>query len=139
MIVSTCTMWYTPCFGLPQNIWGCFGEPSLSSTEKQEKSVTLVSHHEELTQKQDELAVLQKEKANLETVQNQEKARFLSKEETLRNRIKEIEGEEGASWDEITEKCEKAGLEKDSIEEALTSLMDKGLIYEPILGTIKTT
>ena len=53
--------------------------------------------------------------------------------------IKQIEGEDGASWDEITEKCEKAGLEKDSIEEALTSLMDKGLIYEPILGTIKTT
>jgi len=53
--------------------------------------------------------------------------------------IKQIEGEDGAPWDLITEKCEKAGLEKDSIEEALTALMDKGLIYEPILGTIKTT
>jgi len=53
--------------------------------------------------------------------------------------IKGIEGEEGAAWDSITEKCEKAGIDKDSIEEALTSLMDKGLIYEPILGTIKTT
>ena len=53
--------------------------------------------------------------------------------------IKGIEGKEGAAWDSITEKCEKAGIDKDSIEEALTSLMDKGLIYEPILGTIKTT
>lgn len=53
--------------------------------------------------------------------------------------IKEIEGEEGAAWDLITEQCEKAGIDKDSIEEALNSLMDKGLIYEPILGTIKTT
>jgi len=53
--------------------------------------------------------------------------------------IGEIEGKDGASWDAITEKCEKAGLDKDSIEEALTSLMDKGLIYEPVLGTIKTT
>ena len=34
---------------------------------------------------------------------------------------------------------EEAGIEKDAIEEALTSLMDKGLIYEPVLGTIKTT
>jgi len=53
--------------------------------------------------------------------------------------IKDIEGDEGALWDSITDKCKKTGLNKDSIEEALTSLMDKGLIYEPILGTIKTT
>jgi len=53
--------------------------------------------------------------------------------------IKEIEGEDGASWDAITKKCEKSGLSRDSVEEALNSLMDKGLIYEPVLGTIKTT
>lgn len=53
--------------------------------------------------------------------------------------IKEIEGKDGASWDSITKKCEKAGLDRDSIEEALNSLIDKGLIYEPVLGTIKTT
>jgi hypothetical protein len=53
--------------------------------------------------------------------------------------ITEIEGEDGASWDSITKKCEKAGLNVDSIEESLNSLMDKGLIYEPVLGTIKTT
>ena len=53
--------------------------------------------------------------------------------------IKGIEGKDGASWDSITKKCEKAGLDKDAIEEALTSLIDKGLIYEPVLGTIKTT
>jgi len=60
-------------------------------------------------------------------------------ENTVLETIKEIEGEDGAPWDSITEKCEKEGIDKDSIEEALTSLMDKGLIYEPILGTIKTT
>lgn len=60
-------------------------------------------------------------------------------EDTVLETIKQIEGEDGAPWDIITEKCEKTGLDKDSIEEALTSLMDKGLIYEPILGTIKTT
>ncbi len=53
--------------------------------------------------------------------------------------IKGIEGENGASWDAITKKCEKSGLNRDSVEEALNSLMDKGLIYEPVLGTIKTT
>jgi len=53
-------------------------------------------------------------------------------EKTVLETIKEIEGEDGAAWDLITEKCEKEGLDKDSIEEALTSLMDKGLIYEPL-------
>jgi len=60
-------------------------------------------------------------------------------ENTVLKLIKEIEGDDGAPWDSITEKCEKEGLDKDSVEEALTSLMDKGLIYEPILGTIKIT
>lgn len=60
-------------------------------------------------------------------------------ENTVLEIIRKVEGEEGAPWDTITEKCEKSGLDKDTIEEAITSLMDKGLIYEPILGTIKTT
>jgi RPA family protein len=63
----------------------------------------------------------------------------LETEKTVLDVIKEIEGENGAQWDTITEKCEKKGLDHDNIEEALTSLMDKGLIYEPVLGTIKTT
>ncbi len=60
-------------------------------------------------------------------------------EKTVFETIREIEGKDGASWDSITEKCEKKGLNRDNVEEALTSLMDKGLIYEPVLGTIKTT
>jgi RPA family protein len=60
-------------------------------------------------------------------------------EETVLEIIKKIEGENGAAWDAITEKCEKAGLDTDMIEEALNALMDKGLIYEPVLGTIKST
>ncbi|HID25475.1 MAG TPA: hypothetical protein EYP23_03320 [Thermoplasmata archaeon] len=53
--------------------------------------------------------------------------------------IKEIEGDEGALWDAIVEKCREAGLDKETIEEVINSLMDKGLVYEPVLGTIKTT
>ena len=66
-------------------------------------------------------------------------SKFVEIEDTVLEIIKKIEGDEGAPWDAITENCEKAGLNKDSVEEALTSLMDKGLIYEPVLGTIKTT
>ena len=53
--------------------------------------------------------------------------------------IKEIEGENGAAWDDIVKRCEKTGLDEAAVEEALTSLMDKGFIFEPVLGTIKTT
>ena len=60
-------------------------------------------------------------------------------ENTVLETIKEIEGDDGAAWNDIVKKCKKASLDEDSIEESLTSLMDKGLIYEPVLGTIKTT
>ncbi|MCD6410925.1 MAG: hypothetical protein J7L20_00645 [Thermoplasmata archaeon] len=53
--------------------------------------------------------------------------------------IKELEGEEGALWDSIVEKCVQAGLDKSTAEEAIAALLDKGLVYEPVLGTIKTT
>jgi len=70
---------------------------------------------------------------------NEEKEQFLEIENNVLEIIKQNEDEEGASWDSITEKCEKSGLDKDTIEEVINSLMDKGLIFEPILGIIKTT
>jgi len=79
---------------------------------------------------------LEKKEVEIKTDENDN---FEEIENTVFKIIKETEGEEGAPWDSVTEKCGKSGLEKDSIEEALSSLMDKGLIYEPVLGTIKTT
>lgn len=60
-------------------------------------------------------------------------------EEIVLNVIRSQEGEDGISWDEITKRCEKEGLDETKVDETLNSLMDKGLIYEPVLGTIKTT
>ncbi|KAA0003971.1 MAG: hypothetical protein FE048_00335 [Thermoplasmata archaeon] len=60
-------------------------------------------------------------------------------EEKILGIVKECEGEKGALWDDIVAKGEKEGLERDLVEEALASLMDKGLIYEPVLGRLKTT
>jgi len=53
--------------------------------------------------------------------------------------IQSIEGEDGAAWDDIIAACEQKKLSDIEVEEALTSLMDKGMVYEPVLGTIKTT
>ncbi len=80
-----------------------------------------------------------KKKVDTPPQKKEESDDFREVENTVLETIKKIEGDDGAPWDDITKQCEKAGLEKDAIEEALTSLMDKGLIYEPILGTIKTT
>jgi DNA replicative helicase MCM subunit Mcm2 (Cdc46/Mcm family) len=78
-------------------------------------------------------------KKNEEKKPSDDKKEFEEIEKNVLETIKNIEGEDGASWDKITEECKKNKLDKDSVEEALSSLMDKGLIYEPILGTIKTT
>ncbi|MEM2978883.1 MAG: glycerol dehydrogenase [Methanomassiliicoccales archaeon] len=43
----------------------------------------------------------------------------------------------GAPWDEIIEEAGKEGIRKDELEEITNSLLDKGLIYEPILGKMK--
>jgi RPA family protein len=97
---------------------------------------------EEPTEPQDINITANVEEESAEDIKNdQEKEddKSIEIENTVLETIKQIEGDNGASWDSITEKCEKAGLDRDLIEEALTALMDKGLIYEPILGTIKTT
>ncbi len=44
----------------------------------------------------------------------------------------------GAPWEGILEVAQKKGVSKDKLEEAINSLLDKGLIYEPILGRMKT-
>jgi RPA family protein len=43
----------------------------------------------------------------------------------------------GAAWEGILEKATAQGLPKDKLEESINSLLDKGLIYEPILGRMK--
>jgi hypothetical protein len=43
----------------------------------------------------------------------------------------------GAAWEDIVSEAEKKGLSKMQIEETTNSLLDKGLIYEPVLGRIK--
>lgn len=47
--------------------------------------------------------------------------------------------DKGAQWDVIVAQGRAAGVTEEQVEEALNSLMDKGLIYEPILGRLKTT
>ncbi|OPY34091.1 MAG: hypothetical protein A4E32_00360 [Methanomassiliicoccales archaeon PtaU1.Bin124] len=43
----------------------------------------------------------------------------------------------GAQWDEIVSGAAKAGIERDELDEITSSLLDKGLVYEPVLGKMK--
>lgn len=44
---------------------------------------------------------------------------------------------EGAPWDEIIDAGTTAGNTEDAVEEALNALIDRGVVYEPILGKLK--
>jgi RPA family protein len=43
----------------------------------------------------------------------------------------------GASWDDIVEAAKKKGMTKERLEETTNELLDRGLLYEPILGKIR--
>ncbi len=43
----------------------------------------------------------------------------------------------GAPWEGILDAAGKAGVSKEHLEESINALLDKGLIYEPILGRMK--
>lgn len=63
--------------------------------------------------------------------------------ETLDNAVlasvQKLEGAKGARWDDILAAAGGIGVTAEDVEEALNRLMDKGLVYEPTLGILKTT
>jgi hypothetical protein len=62
----------------------------------------------------------------------------LAIEEQFLEIIQELDTDvKGASWEQILKTAEKKGMSRIQIEETTNSLLDKGLIYEPVLGRIK--
>lgn len=52
--------------------------------------------------------------------------------------VKELDkGPKGAAYDEIVERCSKRGVPKEQFDEVVNALLDKGKIYEPVLGQLK--
>ena len=113
------------------------GKDTLPDLEVKEEDVVEEKEIEVEQDAEEEVSVEKPVAKAEESVEKEEGSEEIEK--TVLEVIKEIEGDDGASWDAITEKCEKKRIDRDAVEEALTALMDKGLIYEPILGTIKTT
>ena len=53
--------------------------------------------------------------------------------------VGKLEGTKGARWDDILGAVATGGRSPEEVEESLNRLMDKGLIYEPTLGILRTT
>lgn len=53
--------------------------------------------------------------------------------------VGKLEGTKGARWDDILGQVATGGVTPEEVEESLNRLMDKGLIYEPTLGILRTT
>lgn len=55
--------------------------------------------------------------------------------------VQALEGDDGAQWDLILERAraDVEGATDESVESSLNRLMDKGLVYEPTLGVLRTT
>jgi hypothetical protein len=106
-----------------------------------DKQASLTSPDKEQLSTSTEEEEKKEKKAGKKKKQEETKAAAIDEESetTVLESIKELEGDDGAAWDLIVENCVKKGLNENTIEEALTSLMDKGFVFEPVLGTIKTT
>ena len=51
--------------------------------------------------------------------------------------ISELDSGDGARWDDLIDMVEKKRLSRNIIEEVISNLLDKGLLYEPVLGFLK--
>jgi RPA family protein len=67
-----------------------------------------------------------------------EDAKLLA-EERVAALVKSLDEGKGAAWEGIVAEAAKSGLAEADVEEAINSLLDKGLVYEPVLGRLKAT
>lgn len=62
-----------------------------------------------------------------------------AREEVIRGLVDRLDDGKGAPWEDIVAAAAKEKVTEEQVEEALNNLMDRGLIYEPVLGRLKKT
>jgi RPA family protein len=60
-------------------------------------------------------------------------------EEEVFGFVEKLDDGKGAPWEEVSANAQKKRISESEVEEALNRLMDKGRIYEPVLGRLKKT
>ncbi len=53
--------------------------------------------------------------------------------------VERLDDGKGAPWEDIVSDAGAKGVTEEEVEESLNNLMDKGLIFEPVLGKLKKT
>ncbi len=89
--------------------------------------------------RRDQEAEMPKEMAtNPEEIEEEEEAKEVDREEQVLALITALDKNgKGAPWDQIVDEVKRLGLDKAQLEEVTNSLLDKGMIYEPVLGRMK--
>ncbi|MCA1814245.1 MAG: hypothetical protein LC624_09905 [Halobacteriales archaeon] len=63
----------------------------------------------------------------------------LQAEERVAGLVRTLDDGKGAPWEGIVADAAKTGLSESDVEEAINRLLDKGIVYEPVLGRLKPT
>ena len=89
--------------------------------------------------RRDQEAEMPREMAtNPEELEEEEEAKEVDREEQVLALIAVLDKNgKGAPWDQIVDEVKRLGLDKTALEEVTNSLLDKGMIYEPVLGRMK--
>jgi RPA family protein len=53
--------------------------------------------------------------------------------------VEELDEGKGADWEDIVEEAQTEGFSEEEVEETMNHLMDRGRVFEPVLGKLKAT
>ena len=61
----------------------------------------------------------------------------VDKEALVLSMIESLDSGRGAAWDEVVQKAKGQGSEREELDNIANSLLDKGFVYEPVLGRMR--
>lgn len=72
-----------------------------------------------------------------EEVELDEEEEDVDKEALVLSIIESLDSGKGAAWDEVVQKARSQGIEREELDSIANSLLDKGFVYEPVLGRMR--
>lgn len=78
-----------------------------------------------------------KEIAEEEIKKEEKRKEKIDLEKEVIDAIEKNDTPKGASWEKIVAELKSKGIDEMTVEETINILMDKGIIYEPVLGRLK--
>ncbi len=61
----------------------------------------------------------------------------VDKEALVLSMIESLDSGKGAAWDEVVQKAKGQGIDREELDSIANSLLDKGFVYEPVLGRMR--